>query len=301
MASSSGTVVTTARAAGGSAIEPELPNARLWSPDDPDLYDLSLKLVRGGTAVDSVESYFGMRKTSLDRDADGLTDAEEYALGTDPLDDDSDADGLTDFDEVRTHGSDPLVVDTDGYDAMTGPGSIVAERGEATYIASPSVSGWAVRLSGYYSTIELELVDLSACEEARWHMQVLRGDVDAPEDDDDLALQVWDFSAFEDVFRMQGTGAQETSFTAYSGTIDTRWLTTNREFRVISGGDRSNDDDFVIDDLAIGCDEDGDGLATPLENLKHGTDPNDADSDNDLVDDGDEIANGTDPLNPFSN
>ncbi|MBN9502091.1 MAG: hypothetical protein BGO01_10670 [Armatimonadetes bacterium 55-13] len=42
-----------------------IPNARLWSPDDPFLYDLSVSLIRDKKAVDSISSYFGMRTISL--------------------------------------------------------------------------------------------------------------------------------------------------------------------------------------------------------------------------------------------
>ena len=49
-----------------------------------------------------------------DSDEDGLTDAEEGEIGTDPLDGDSDDDGLTDGDEVNEHGTDPLNADSDG-------------------------------------------------------------------------------------------------------------------------------------------------------------------------------------------
>ncbi len=41
-----------------------LPDAKLWSPENPNLYDLSLTLCKGTEAVDRVESYFGMRKIS---------------------------------------------------------------------------------------------------------------------------------------------------------------------------------------------------------------------------------------------
>jgi hypothetical protein len=44
---------------------------RLWSPDDPFLYDLSVTLRRGGETVDSVASYFGMRSVALGPDGRG--------------------------------------------------------------------------------------------------------------------------------------------------------------------------------------------------------------------------------------
>jgi hypothetical protein len=49
-----------------------------------------------------------------DDDNDGLTDGEEYLLGTNSLDWDTDGDGVGDGDEVLYWGSDPLSTDTDG-------------------------------------------------------------------------------------------------------------------------------------------------------------------------------------------
>jgi Glycosyl hydrolases family 2, sugar binding domain/Glycosyl hydrolases family 2/Glycosyl hydrolases family 2, TIM barrel domain len=44
-----------------------LDNARLWSPDDPYLYDLTVK-----TKTDEVKSYFGMRKIEVKKDEKGV-------------------------------------------------------------------------------------------------------------------------------------------------------------------------------------------------------------------------------------
>jgi OmpA-OmpF porin, OOP family len=49
-----------------------------------------------------------------DSDGDGLTDAEEMEIGTDPYDPDTDKDGLTDGQEVKTYRTAPLNPDTDG-------------------------------------------------------------------------------------------------------------------------------------------------------------------------------------------
>ncbi|MDZ7692511.1 MAG: OmpA family protein [Balneolaceae bacterium] len=49
----------------------------------------------------------------VDTDGDGLTDAEEAELGTDPNNADTDGDGLTDGDEVNKYKTDPLNPDTD--------------------------------------------------------------------------------------------------------------------------------------------------------------------------------------------
>jgi len=39
---------------------------RLWSPRDPHLYDMTLRLTRDGAVVDEVQSYFGVRRVSIE-------------------------------------------------------------------------------------------------------------------------------------------------------------------------------------------------------------------------------------------
>ena len=46
---------------------------QLWSPNTPRLYDLQLELLEGDRVVDSVTSYFALRKISLGQDAAGVT------------------------------------------------------------------------------------------------------------------------------------------------------------------------------------------------------------------------------------
>lgn len=41
---------------------------KLWTPENPDLYDLTLRLVRDGETEDEVLSYFGMREIRIDGD-----------------------------------------------------------------------------------------------------------------------------------------------------------------------------------------------------------------------------------------
>jgi len=50
-----------------------LEEPHLWSPDNPNLYDLKIQLLRNGEIIDAVSSYFGMRKISLGVDEDGYT------------------------------------------------------------------------------------------------------------------------------------------------------------------------------------------------------------------------------------
>ncbi|MGF6850213.1 hypothetical protein QFZ51_005448 [Chitinophaga sp. W3I9] len=48
-----------------------IPDAQLWSPDNPFLYDLSVKILKSGKIIDEIKSYFGMRKISIQKDEKG--------------------------------------------------------------------------------------------------------------------------------------------------------------------------------------------------------------------------------------
>lgn len=66
-----------------------------------------------GPAEDEKEEKPGEETEVLDSDGDGLSNAEELALGTNPLLQDTDEDGLSDYEEVNRTGTDPLLADTD--------------------------------------------------------------------------------------------------------------------------------------------------------------------------------------------
>lgn len=55
----------------GEAFDVPVPDAHLWSPDDPFLYDLRVRLLDGGRPVDTVDSYFGMREIGVAPGEDG--------------------------------------------------------------------------------------------------------------------------------------------------------------------------------------------------------------------------------------
>ena len=73
IASANGQEVGRAEGALDQELRIAVPNARLWSPNDPFLYDLRVTLMDEGREVDHVDSYFGMRSTRLMRDARGFT------------------------------------------------------------------------------------------------------------------------------------------------------------------------------------------------------------------------------------
>jgi beta-galactosidase/beta-glucuronidase len=67
-----GRKVASAEGSRGAAFKLPVPKARLWSPDSPALYDLTVTLKRDGRVIDEVKSYFGMRKISVCPDAGGV-------------------------------------------------------------------------------------------------------------------------------------------------------------------------------------------------------------------------------------
>jgi beta-galactosidase/beta-glucuronidase len=67
------TPVALLRGRVGEDIRVSLKDPKLWSPDSPFLYGLRIKLEDGnGREADTVESYFGMRSISLEKDAVGV-------------------------------------------------------------------------------------------------------------------------------------------------------------------------------------------------------------------------------------
>jgi hypothetical protein len=65
VASTGGIVVGQAKGSVGQEFVISVPNAHLWSPDDPFLYDLTVRLKNGASEIDSVTGYFGMRSIAV--------------------------------------------------------------------------------------------------------------------------------------------------------------------------------------------------------------------------------------------
>jgi hypothetical protein len=57
----------------GDELSIRIPKAHLWTPDDPYLYTLKVRLRNGPRVVDEVGSYFGMRSIGLAKADDGKT------------------------------------------------------------------------------------------------------------------------------------------------------------------------------------------------------------------------------------
>lgn len=68
----SGTIIATTKAAIGEELKIPIDNPKLWSPESPFLYDLSISLICDGKMTDKVGSYFGMRKIEMKKDDYGV-------------------------------------------------------------------------------------------------------------------------------------------------------------------------------------------------------------------------------------
>jgi hypothetical protein len=86
VASTNGKTVSSIKGAANTTLKLSVKNAHLWNPEDPFLYDLSIRLVKKGNTEDQITSYFGMRKIAIKKDAKGqerifLNDKYTYNLG----------------------------------------------------------------------------------------------------------------------------------------------------------------------------------------------------------------------------
>lgn len=226
--------------------------------------------------------------TALDTDGDGLTDAEEDTLGTDPRDADSDDDTLLDGPEVNTHGTDPRDRDTD--DGGVDDGTEVRNGTDPTD-ATDDAAGPGTGADG-------DGDGLTDDEEAD-----LGTDPADPDSDDD---------GLDDGTETNTTGTDPLDPDTDGGGVDdgTEVLigtdpTEATDDQPSSGPVRDTDGDGLTDvreeDLGTDpadSDTDDDGLLDGAEVDTHRTDPLRADTDGGGVSDGAEVTRGSDPRNP---
>ncbi|WP_332910627.1 hypothetical protein [Algoriphagus boritolerans] len=66
-----GTVVGSFRGQANKPLPVRLQNPKTWSPDDPFLYDVSIKIFEGKKVVDQVKSYAAYRDIRMAKDQNG--------------------------------------------------------------------------------------------------------------------------------------------------------------------------------------------------------------------------------------
>ncbi|MDD2594421.1 MAG: glycoside hydrolase family 2 TIM barrel-domain containing protein [Bacteroidales bacterium] len=67
-----GRVVASGKSVAGQKAEIYVADPKLWSPDSPFLYDVTVSLLKNGKIVDAVRSYAAMRKFSYGKDENGI-------------------------------------------------------------------------------------------------------------------------------------------------------------------------------------------------------------------------------------
>lgn len=83
------TKVAEIKLAANSNAHLPLPNPKLWSPENPFLYDLKYSIIRNGKVIDEVKTYFAMRKISMKPDINGIQRMllnDEFVFQYGPLD-----------------------------------------------------------------------------------------------------------------------------------------------------------------------------------------------------------------------
>lgn len=231
---------------------------------------------------------------SPDTDGDGLTDAEETTLGTNPNNPDTDGDGLNDGAEVNTHNTDPLDSDSDN-DGVS-DGAEVNTHG--TNPNNPDSDGDGLSDGAEVNTHNTNPLDsdsdndgLSDGAEVNTHGT----NPNNPDSDGDGLSDGAEINTHGTNPNNPDTDGDGLSDGAEVNTHGSNPLSTDSDGDGLSDGDEVN----VHGTNPASGDTDGDTLSDFDEINVYGTSPVNTDTDGDYIHDDTEIQSGTDPLDPL--
>ena len=206
----------------------------------------------------------------MDSDGDGLSDAQEILLGTDPFNPDTDGDGYPDGIEVAS-GSDPLDSNCTPLTCRVAGEADSVTTSVVNFIGTPSVPHEADSTFSLVNFIGTQLIPHEA--DSLFFSLINTGGAGAPTSEADSVL-------FSVVNTAQGV----------PGAAHSPPLSAEQSNNSSRGSGATS---------ALRLDSDGDGL-TDEEEIRIGTDPFKADTDGDGYPDGLEVALGSNPLDPNS-
>jgi hypothetical protein len=80
-----GKLLTRNQAGSGAPARIEIPNPRLWTPDHPFLYDVTIMVRQGDVNYDTVKTYFAFREITVAKDERGEHGVNRLCLNGEPL------------------------------------------------------------------------------------------------------------------------------------------------------------------------------------------------------------------------